>query len=87
MDGYKFYCSHCGWNHEIVRGELSSTIKVSLFLMALGVIFAAVMRVRNPNEAGGWASDSASVFGVAPVLRTLRVTPSTQAEKFVVSTR
>jgi len=51
MDGYKFYCSRCGWNHEIVRRELSSTIKVSLFLSILGVIFAAVMRVRNPREA------------------------------------
>jgi hypothetical protein len=29
--------------------------------------------------------DSAGVFGVAPVLRILRVTPSTQAEKFVAS--
>jgi hypothetical protein len=55
MDGYKFYCSRCGWNHEIVRGELSSTIKVSLFLVAVGVLVAVVMRVRNPSEAGAWA--------------------------------
>ena len=53
MDGYKFYCSRCGWNHEIVQGELSSTIKVSLFLVTLGVIFAVVVRVRNPREE--WA--------------------------------
>lgn len=56
MDGYKFYCSRCGWNHEIVREELSSTIKVSLFLVALGVICAVVMRVRNSGEAGAWAA-------------------------------
>jgi hypothetical protein len=54
MDGYKFYCSRCGWNHEIVQGELSSTIKVSLFLVALGVIFAAVVRARNPGEGWLW---------------------------------
>jgi hypothetical protein len=55
MDGYKFYCSRCGWNHEIVRGELSSTINVSLFLAILGVIFAVVVRVRNPSEGWAWA--------------------------------
>lgn len=54
MHGYKFYCSRCGWNHEIVRGELSSTVKVSLFLVALGVIFAVAVRVRNPSEAWVW---------------------------------
>jgi hypothetical protein len=54
IDGYKFYCSSCGWNHEIVRGELSSTIKVSLILLALGLAFAVVVRIRNPNT--GWTS-------------------------------
>jgi len=54
MDGYKFYCSRCGWNHEIVRGELSSTIKVSLFLVTLVMIFAVVVRVRNPSEGWVW---------------------------------
>ncbi|SRR6266478_1417422 len=54
IDGYKFYCSRCGWNHEIVRRELSFTIKVSLFLATLGVIFAVVVRVRNPGEDSMW---------------------------------
>lgn len=54
MDGYKFYCSRCGWNHKIVRRALSSTIKVSLFVVALGVMFAVLVRVKSPNE--GWAS-------------------------------
>jgi hypothetical protein len=54
MDGYKFYCSRCGWNHEIARRELSTTIKVSVFLVTLGVIFAVVVRVRNPNEGWAW---------------------------------
>ena len=54
IDGYKFYCSRCGWNHEIVRRELSSTIKVSVFLVTLGVIFAVVVRVRNPSEGWAW---------------------------------
>ena len=54
MNGYKCYCSRCGWNHEIVRGELSSAIKVSLFLVTLGVIFAVVVRMRNPSEGWAW---------------------------------
>jgi len=56
MDGYKFYCSRRGRNHEIVRGELASTVKVSLFLAAVGAIFAVVMRLRNPSEAGACAA-------------------------------
>lgn len=54
IDGYKFYCPRCGWNHEIVRRELSLTIKVSLFLATLGVIFAVMVRVRNPSEGSIW---------------------------------
>ena len=56
MDGYKFYCSRRGRNHEIVRGELASTVKVSLFLAAVVAIFAVVMRLRNPSEAGACAA-------------------------------
>jgi hypothetical protein len=55
IDGYKFYCSRCGWNHEIVRRELSSDIKVSLFLVGLGVIFAVAVRVKNSDEGWAWA--------------------------------
>ena len=54
IDGYKFYCSRCGWNHEIVRRELSTTIKVSLFLTSLGPIFAVLMRVKNPGAGSMW---------------------------------
>ena len=54
IDGYKFYCSSCGWNHEIVRGELFLTIKVSFALVALAVILSLVVRLKNPSE--GWAS-------------------------------
>lgn len=64
MDGYKFYCSRCGWNHEIVRKELSSTIKISLFLMTLGVIFATVMRVRNPGEGWLWVAGALAFFAL-----------------------
>jgi len=53
IDGYKFYCSRCGWNNEIVRGELSSSIKVSLILVVLVVVFAVVVPVKDPNA--GWA--------------------------------
>jgi len=54
MDGYKFYCSRCGWNHEIVRKALSSTINVSLFVVALGALFAVLVRVKSPNEGWLW---------------------------------
>src|SRR5262245_20690640 len=55
IDGYKFYCSHCGWNHEVVRRELSSTIVVSLVLVTLDVVLAIVVRIKNPGESWGWA--------------------------------
>ena|SRR5271165_6380236 len=55
MDGYKFYCSRCGWNHQLVRGELSSTIKISLIIVALGLLLAVVVRVKSPNEGWTWA--------------------------------
>jgi hypothetical protein len=54
IDGYKFYCSRCGWNHEIVRRELSTTIRVSLFLTSLGPVFAVLMRVKNPGAGSMW---------------------------------
>jgi len=54
MDGYKFYCSRCGWNHEIVRKALSSTINVSLFVVALGAMFAVLVRVKSPDEGWIW---------------------------------
>jgi cbb3-type cytochrome oxidase subunit 3 len=55
IDGYKFYCSRCGWNHETVQRELSSATTVSLVLVALGVIFAIVVRIKNPGESWAWA--------------------------------
>lgn len=97
IDGYKFYCSSCGWNHEIVLGELSSAIKVSLVLVAIAVIFAAIVRVRNPSE--GWASAAILLaFSVLPgyyglsafqqkrKLRSLSFQPSIdQSRAFIVS--
>jgi hypothetical protein len=55
IDGYKFYCSRCGWNRELVGGELSSTIKVSLILVALGLVLAVVARIKIPSEGWAWA--------------------------------
>jgi hypothetical protein len=48
--GCKFYCSQCGWNRENAREALVSLIRQSLFLAALGVIFAVVVSVKNPNQ-------------------------------------
>ena len=64
IDGYKCYCCRCGWNHEIVQGELSSAIKVSLILVALLVAFAVVLRVRNANEDWTRAGISLTLSGL-----------------------
>jgi hypothetical protein len=96
IDGYKFYCPRCGWNHEIVRGELSSAIKVSLFLVVVGVIFAVVVRVKNPHEGQAWAILLAfselpmyyamSAFQQMRKLRSLSFQPATdQSRTFAVS--
>jgi hypothetical protein len=52
--GYKFYCSQCGWNREIARAALISMVRQGLLVVALGVILAAVVSVRNPSEQ--WAA-------------------------------
>ena len=64
IDGYKCYCSRCGWNHEILQGELSSAIKVSLILVAVLVAIAVVLRVRNPNEDWTRAGISLTISGL-----------------------
>ena len=69
IEGYKFYCSRCGWNHEIVEGELSSAIKVSLILVALALAFAVIVHVRNPNE--GWASVGVLALSALPIYYAL----------------
>jgi hypothetical protein len=70
IDGYKFYCSQCGWNHDIVRGKLSSTIKVSAILVTLGAALAVVVRIRNPSEEWGWAAILLA-FSLLPFYYTL----------------
>jgi hypothetical protein len=97
IDGYKFYCSRCGWNHELVLGELLSTIKVSLVLVALALVLAAVARVRNPSEGGTWAGIllafsglsiyyALSAFQQMRKLRSLSFQPATdQSRTFAVS--
>ena len=97
IDGYKFYCSHCGWNRELVRGELSSTIKVSLVLVALALVLAAVARLRNPSEGWAWAGIllafsglpiyyALSAFQQMRKLRSLSFQPaSDQSRTFTVS--
>jgi len=88
IDGYKFYCSRCGWNHEIVQGELSSTINEGLLLVGLFVAVAVVVCVRNPIEvwtcAGIWLAFSGlpicyalSAFRQLRKLRGLSFQPAT----------
>jgi hypothetical protein len=97
MDGYKFYCSRCGWNHELVREELLSTIKVSLVVVALALVLAAVSRVRNPSEGWTWAGIllafsglpiyyALSAFQQMSKLRSLSFQPATNRSRtFAVS--
>ncbi len=51
--GRKYYCARCGWNAEIARAELRSSLKIAVGVAAFGAILAIVARVRNP---GDWAS-------------------------------
>lgn len=97
IDGYKFYCCRCGWNHEIVQGELSSAVKEGLLLVALLVAVGVVVCVRNPNE--GWTcagirlafsglpiSYALSAFLQLRKLRTLSIQPATDhSPAFAVS--
>jgi hypothetical protein len=55
-DGYKFYCSRCGWNHQVVQGELSSAIKIHLVFLCLPVLLIMVARLKSPNEWRTWAA-------------------------------
>jgi hypothetical protein len=91
IDGYKPYCSRCGWNLEIARSALSFTIKVSLAAAALGVLLTMAVRVRNPGAdwAGGGIflafSGLPLVYGLSAFyqirkLRTLLVSSATQMD-------
>jgi hypothetical protein len=70
IDGYKFYCSQCGWNRENVHRELSSSVKVSLVLAVLGAIFAVWVRFRNPSVGSMWIPPLL-VFSVLPMYYAL----------------
>jgi hypothetical protein len=78
IDGYKFYCSRCGWNHEIVRRELSSTVKSSSVLLVLGVVSAIVVGIKNHGEGWTWAillafSGLPVYYGLSAVLETRKL--------------
>ncbi len=97
IDGYKFYCPLCGWNHEFVRAALFSTIKISLVLVALAVVLAVIARVRVPGEGWAWAGIllafsglpiyyALSAFQHTRKLRSLTFQPATdQSSTFTVS--
>jgi hypothetical protein len=55
MDGYKFYCSRCGGNHQIVARELSFTIKASSILLCLAVVLIVVARLKSTRDWRAWA--------------------------------
>lgn len=65
MDGYKFYCSRGGWNHEVVRRELLLTIVVGAVVVVLGVALAVTVQIKNPGE--GWAWGILLAFAALPI--------------------
>jgi hypothetical protein len=65
MDGYKFYCSRCGWNQDIVRKELGSTIWFCSVFAALGMIGPAVIGVVYPSNWVELSRDTGPVFSAA----------------------
>jgi hypothetical protein len=52
LQGKKFYCPHCGWNVDVARSELRSSITIACGIAVIGVILAIVARIRNPGQ---WA--------------------------------
>ncbi len=50
--GRKYYCARCGWNVNIARKELRSSVVGALGVTAVGVILAIIARMRNPGEWG-----------------------------------
>jgi hypothetical protein len=96
VDGYKFYCQRCGWNHQLVRGELFTAIKVSLFLVPLGLVLAVVARIKNPGEGWMWAGIllafsglpvyyALSAFHQVRKLKALRFQPATDQPTITIS--
>jgi hypothetical protein len=69
VHGHKFYCSRCGWNHEIVQAELSSTIKLSLVLFTLGLLVAIGAGVKYPSEQ--WLRGEILGFSALPLFYAL----------------
>lgn len=91
IDGYKFYCSRCGWNLEIAKSALSLTVKISLALVIIGLLLAVIARVRSP--IGDWAAAATvlalsclplffalSAFYQIRKLRNLSVSSATQMD-------
>ena len=58
-----------GRNDEIVRGELSSTVKGQSLPCSCRRDFRGSDAPQKSQRGGGMRGDSAGVFGVAPVLR------------------
>lgn len=70
INGYKVYCSRCGWNLDVARAALSFTTKLGFGLAVLGLIWALVLRFNNPS-AGWTASAFVLAFSVLPILYAL----------------
>src|SRR5271155_2518839 len=70
MDGRKYYCARCGWNLGIVQAELSSSSKISLIIVAIGLVLALFLYFRNPSE---WSTPLLILFlfDGLPVYHTL----------------
>src|SRR5215813_10425136 len=65
MEGYKPYCCRCGWNSEIALSELSLTLKADLFVVAVGLIFAILICLKNASEIRA-ASGVFLAFAILP---------------------
>ena len=69
--GRKYYCVRCGWNAEIARAELRTSINIAAGIAALGLILAGISRLRNPGE---WVSPMMLIlaFSGLPVFWAVR---------------
>jgi hypothetical protein len=64
INGRKVYCARCGWNLAITQQELRSAQKIALGIASLGVVLAAIARVRNPGEWSGPVTLLVALSGV-----------------------
>jgi len=64
-NGYKYYCPYCGWNVEVARTALRSTIRKSYWMLGLAAAISLLALIGN-RASWGIAAAVALAFGGLP---------------------